>query len=200
MLDGIRRNEPDQWDRFVLLFGPIVYEWCRRSNIAEHDAADIVQEVFKVVAEKISGFRRDRPGDSFHGWLHGITRFKCLDYFRQHANQTIAAGGSTANQRIQQTAATEFTEFDETSLSADRFSLFQRALELIKTEFESHTWQAFWRMTVDDANATDIARELGMTRGAIYNAKYKVLRRLRTEFDGLITIPEESEFAVRQPR
>ncbi|MCA9067701.1 MAG: sigma-70 family RNA polymerase sigma factor [Planctomycetaceae bacterium] len=190
MLDGIRRNDQTQWDRFALLFGPLVYEWCRRAKIPEHDSADIVQEVFKTVAEKIADFRRNQPGDSFHGWMYGITRIKCLDHFRQFAKKATAVGGSSAHQVLQQIPEFDCPELPEAPLESDESSLVRRALELIQTEFETRTWQAFWRVTIDEVKATHVAEELGMSPGAIYNAKYKVLRRLRTEFEGLIPFPD----------
>jgi len=41
------------------------------ANLPEEDVA---QEVFRVAAASIEKFRRERPGDSFRGWLRGITR------------------------------------------------------------------------------------------------------------------------------
>jgi len=191
MLDGIRQNEPEQWTRFVKLFGPLVYEWCRRTGVPEHDSADIAQEVFNIVAAKIDGFRREQPGDSFHGWLHGITRVKCLEHFRQQTRQPAGVGGSTANHQFQQLPANDPGEVDQHQMAGDRLILFQRALNLIKTEFESRTWQSFWRVAIDGNSAADVAEELGMSKGAVYNAKYKILRRLRTEFGEMVSFPGE---------
>ena len=41
------------------------------------------------------------------------------------------------------------------------------------------TWQAFWRSTVDGESATEIANDLGMTAGAVRQAKLRVMVRLR---------------------
>jgi RNA polymerase sigma-70 factor (ECF subfamily) len=46
------------------------------------DAADLGREVFLAVAKGIASFRRDKPGDSFRGWLFGITRNKVVDHWR----------------------------------------------------------------------------------------------------------------------
>ena len=61
--------------------------------------------------------------------------------------------------------------------------LLRRALELIRVEFEEPTWQAFWRTTADGLSAIDVAAELGLSPGAVRQAKYRVLRRLRQELD-----------------
>ncbi|MEZ6092121.1 MAG: hypothetical protein R3C05_29780 [Pirellulaceae bacterium] len=65
-------------------------------------------------------------------------------------------------------------------------ALYDQAIELLQSEFEQSTYQAFLKVAVDGRPPADVASELGMTVGAVYNAKYKVLRRLRTEFDGFM--------------
>src|SRR5690349_18372378 len=60
------------------------------------DAADVAQEVFRTVAARIQDFRRDRPGDTFRGWLWTITRHKIGDHLRRLQRQPSAAGGSDA--------------------------------------------------------------------------------------------------------
>jgi RNA polymerase sigma-70 factor (ECF subfamily) len=62
-------------------------------------------------------------------------------------------------------------------------SLLHRALEIIRIEFEETTWQAFWRVIVDEQPTAAVAEDLGMTPQAVRQAKYRVLRRLRNEMD-----------------
>jgi RNA polymerase sigma-70 factor (ECF subfamily) len=57
---------------------------------------------------------------------------------------------------------------------------------LIRADFEEHTWQAFWAVAVDGRPGTDVAAELGMTPGAVYVAKSRVLRRLREDLGELL--------------
>jgi RNA polymerase sigma-70 factor (ECF subfamily) len=52
-------------------------------------------------------------------------------------------------------------------------------LETIRNEFEGNTWQAFWRTTVENQATSHIADDLGMTRQAVRQARYRVPRRLR---------------------
>jgi RNA polymerase sigma-70 factor (ECF subfamily) len=59
--------------------------------------------------------------------------------------------------------------------------LFHVAAENIKPEFRPATWSAFWRTAVENAEAVAVAGELGMSVGAIYIAKSRVLARLREE-------------------
>lgn len=184
LLQGIRNRQPEHWERFVRLYSPLVYEWCRRAKVGQQDAADVTQEVFKSVAIKVDNFHRDREGDSFRGWLWGITRFKILDHFRAAAARPQVSGGSTAQLGWNRLADEVPEAWDDQQISQDKRALYDQAVELLQSEFEQSTYQAFLKVAVDGRSPADVARELGMTVGAVYNAKYKVLRRLRTEFDG----------------
>lgn len=62
--------------------------------------------------------------------------------------------------------------------------LVQRALELLRAEFEERTYQAFWRMAIEHHSTAEVAAELGMTNRAVRQAKYRVLCRLRQELHG----------------
>ena len=47
------------------------------------------------------------------------------------------------------------------------------------------TWQAFWHTAVDGLMASEVGQRLGMTPGAVYVAKSRVLSRLREEIDSI---------------
>jgi RNA polymerase sigma-70 factor (ECF subfamily) len=137
--------------------------------------------VFKAVATGLDGFRRDRPGDTFRGWLRGITRYKILDHIRRRAGDVEAQGGSEALKQLHQLAEQELPEDTEDDLGG----LYRRALELVRGEFEPRTWEAFWRSAVDGQSPAEIAAALGVTPAAVRKAKSRVLHRLRQEVGDL---------------
>ena len=61
-----------------------------------------------------------------------------------------------------------------------------RALSIMQADFRETTWKACWEMVVSGRPAADIAAELGLTVGAVYAAKVRVLNRLRAELEGLL--------------
>ncbi len=181
LLERAKRRDPGGWARLVRLYGPMVFRWCRVSGIQPSDAADIVQEVFRSVLGGLETFRKDRPGDSFRGWLWTITKNKIRDHVRQGGSAPRAAGGSAAQEQLQQVP----DEPTETEEAVENGLIVRRALELIRPEFEDRTWQAFWRSAVEEQATADIAEDLGITKGAVRQAKYRVLGRLRQELEGL---------------
>ena len=96
LLERLRANDPDAWRRLLDLYQPLVRFWCARGGLAPHDVEDVTQEVFSGVAGGIASFRRDRPGDTFYGWLRGITRNQILLFHRRAQDKPIAVGGSDA--------------------------------------------------------------------------------------------------------
>ncbi len=185
LLERIRGRQPEAWQRLVQLCGPLVYRWCRQYEVARDDAPDLVQEVFAVVALHVDGFHRDRPGDSFAAWLRTVTRNVILGYFRSRRGQPVAQGGTDAQQRFLQVP--ELPEPVEASDVQEASSVIvPLGLELVRAEFESRTWEAFRRVVIERQPSARVAVELGMNIEAVYQAKSRVLRRLRQELDGLV--------------
>jgi len=192
LLERVRGGDASAWDRLVTLYAPLVYHWCRRAQLQEHDAEDVFQEVFQALLTHIGGFRKALPGDTFRGWLFTITANKIRDHFRRTGREPRGEGGTEALVRLSRIAAPERDDPppatpcgadlpDLATLSGGGVErdLFRRALELIRSEFKEQTWRAFWRAAVDGQPAAGVAAELGMSPGAVRVAKSRVLRRLR---------------------
>jgi RNA polymerase sigma-70 factor (ECF subfamily) len=187
LLERARASDQSAWERLVSLYEPLVSRWCRRSGLQEADVADVRQEVFGAVSGALKDFRRDVAGGTFRGWLRRITQHKVYDHLRRRAREPAAAGGSEAHELLAELPAGEetvpgATDPEEASL------LYRRALALIATDFEEHTWKAFWRVVIDDQRPREVALELGMTQSAVSHAKARVLSRLREEFTGLLEV------------
>lgn len=165
------------------LYTPLVRAWCHHQGVSGADADDVAQDVFQAVVTGLAQFQKDRPEDTFRGWLRGITRHKLLDSFRRRSSQPQAQGGTSAGQQMQQVPQPEVTLPEETPEQVA--DLYQRALELVKSEFEQNTWRAFWRTAVDGQSPADTAAELGMSAPAVRMAKSRVLHRLKQEIGDL---------------
>ena len=183
LLHQVRAGDAVAWGRLVELYGPVIYGWSRQAGMSADDAGDLVQDVFRELVEHFDGFRRDRPGDTFRGWLFAITRNKIRDHYRRHRSHAAGEGGTAAQERLlqvpQQPAEAPTEEGCESALE-------RRALELVRGQFEARTWQAFWRLAIDGLPGAEVAKELGMSLPAVYQAKYRVLERVRQEFGDLL--------------
>jgi RNA polymerase sigma-70 factor (ECF subfamily) len=184
LLERARTNDPEAWRRLIDLYRPLVQFWCGRGRLRPEDSEDVVQEVFAAAAAGLTGFRRDRPGDTFRGWLRGISRNQLLLHFRRNQGRPRAAGGPEAAARLEEVADPLATSDKDEEQQIGQ--LYRRALEQVRAEFEERTWQAFWLVAIDDRPLAEVAGELGVTPGAIRQAKSRVLRRLKQEVGDLL--------------
>lgn len=190
LLERVREQDADGWRRLVTLYSPLLYAWCRRSGLEAEVAGDVVQEVFTKVARSIGDFRRDRPGDTFRGWLRTITRNQLRDLARRQAREPRAEGGTSAHLRMEQAPGATLDLPSESESEAEHGLLFRRAINLIQKQFQEPTWRAFWQTVVEGRASADVADDLGMSPGAVRQAKSKVLARLRAEFGDVLELPE----------
>ncbi len=180
----VQAGEPEAWDRFAIIYTPLLYAWARRGGLQPSDAEDVVQDVFRSVLAKIDQFQQRGPDAGLRSWLWAVTRNRVRLHFRERAPQPHASGGSDAAMQLANIPDV-WQRDEEPSTTGDREALVHRALALVKNDFAPDTWQAFWRLTVDGHAVADIAAELGLTTGAVRQAKYRVLGRLRDEIGGL---------------
>ncbi len=181
MLGRVKARDPQAWGRMVHLFGPIVYRWARRAGLQAADSADIVQEVFRAVALYIADLDEQRPGDSFRGWLWTITRSKLSDHFRKQASTPVSGD---AVMEATEAFEPEFEEPDDLHTPSPDVAMVHRVLQAIRPDYEDTTWEAFWQMTAMGRPAATVAESLGISKSAVRQAKYRVLKRLREEVSG----------------
>jgi RNA polymerase sigma-70 factor (ECF subfamily) len=183
LLERARRRDPQAWDRLLQLYRPLVLFWCRRAGLHGPDAEDVSQEVFAAVAGGLERFHCDQPGDTFRGWLRGITRNQVLLCYRRRHHQPPAEGGAGWDQLEQVPDPLAEPDAEE---QAEVGQVYQRALEQVRGDFEDRTWQAFCRTVLDGRSPASLTAELGMTAPAIRQAKARVLRRLKEEVGDLL--------------
>ncbi len=177
-----RLREPDHhqaWEQFVELYAPLIFHWGRRYGLGEADAADLVQEVMAKLVVRLPQFQYD-PHKRFRSWLRTVTLNTARDLHRRRPWQALA---TVAQQAASPEAVPPDDLFEEKEYRA---FLIQRALELMQRHFQETTWRACWEHVVQGRPAADVARELGISPNAVYIAKYRVLRKLRQELQGLL--------------
>ena len=173
LLERLRQPAaPAAWNRFVELYTPVLYAWTRRLGLQPADAADLVQDVFTILVQKLPTFQYDKQ-KSFHAWLKTVLVNRWRDKLRRPVEVPAGAG---------------LVAPDEDALSETEYRrhVVRRALQLMQSDFKPATWRACWEFVVTGKPAEVVARELGLTINAVYLAKSRVLRRLREELHGLL--------------
>ena len=182
LLRQARADDQEAWARLVELYSRRMYRWTRRAGLQPADAANVVQEALQAVARKLGDFRRDRPGDTFRGWLRRIVDNKIRDHYRRVGRMTDrAVGGSESPQPIELVAESVDATWD-TSLAQTGPPLagpVAAAVSQVQSEVSPRDWRFFWRTAVDGQSSSEVAQEFGVTANTVRLVKMRVLRRLR---------------------
>jgi RNA polymerase sigma-70 factor (ECF subfamily) len=100
LIQRVKAQDDDAWAKLVRLYGPLVNFWLVQAGLHGPDGEDVFQEVFTTVARKVGDFRKDRPADTFRGWLRVIVRSRAADHYRRAGRCPKAASGSDAQERF----------------------------------------------------------------------------------------------------
>ena len=174
-------KDGDAWREFFDLYGPVVYRFARNRGLQDADAADLMQDVLRSVARNAHRMEYDPKRGTFRGWLYTVTRNKIYNFLSSQKNRPRASGDSDAHERLQAVPAREEDGPDADWEREYQQRLTDRAMDLVKDEFQPATWQAFWGTAVEGKAAGEVGVGLKMSPGAVYVAKSRVLARLREE-------------------
>jgi RNA polymerase sigma-70 factor (ECF subfamily) len=173
LLERLRQpGDREGWERFIKLYTPLFYYWARQAGV--QDPADLIQDVFLVLIQELPMFQYD-PSKSFRSWLRTILMNKVRKSLRRPPGvQLVSTDLPGPDPR---------EDLDEAEY---RQRLVARALELMQTDFQPATWKAFWECEINGRAAAEVARELGLSVGAVWVNKSRVLARLRQELAGFM--------------
>jgi len=171
------RQDRAAWQQFVELYGSLVYGFARQRGLQDADAADLTQEVFLALARAAGRWQYDPRRGTFRAWLHGVTRNKLAKFLHRRRVQPVGSGDTNAQGRLAEQPDPDYDSEAAWELEFQQ-QLFRMAAAQIQGNFAPTTWLAFWRTAVEGASAAEVAKELGMSVGAVYVARSRVLARL----------------------
>ncbi|HWA99025.1 MAG TPA: sigma-70 family RNA polymerase sigma factor [Pirellulales bacterium] len=188
------------WNQFVEVYSPLIYRFARRRGLQDADAADLMQNVLSAVAHGIRTFDYDVRRGLFRSWLFTIVRNQVASLHQRrqrHPEEQTAHDSAVVRSRaIEQPLAGAEHDEEETWQREYQRQLLDWGLDQVRGEFEEKTWRAFLLAAIEHRPARDVGMELGMTPGAVYIAKSRVLGRLKERIAG---IDEQSAPKLEEP-
>jgi RNA polymerase sigma factor (sigma-70 family) len=186
LLVRLRDGQDDKaWCQFVGIYGPLVYQYGRRHGLQDADAADLAQEVLQVVSKSAGKFSYDPARGTFRGWLFTVARNKWHQLAARIGKQPRGSGDPATVDQLNELPDRGGDDDDDERewTRAYEQRLLDWAMEQVRGEFRESTWQAFWRTAVERASPKNVASDLGLSVGAVYMARARVLARLREQVD-----------------
>ena len=179
------RSDLNAWREFSEIYQPLVFRLARSKGFQHSDALDLSQEVLVRVAGAVERWEPDETKGTFRGWLYRIARNLMIDFLERGKRHPLAGGASGIVKLVEQQADKASME-SQTFDTEFRRQVFAWAADRIRPSFQDTTWQAFWKTAVGEHAAADVAAELGMSIGAVYVARTRVMKKLRSEVQRVI--------------
>jgi RNA polymerase sigma-70 factor (ECF subfamily) len=183
----VRIRDPQDeraWREFLDIYEPLIYRLARRKGFQDADARELSQEVFLAVASAIDRWDPDPSRGSFRGWLFRIARNLMINLLASKRRHPQATGSTDIKHLLEEQAA----PVGEDSALFDRQyqrEVFRWAAGQIRGQFHETTWRAFWLSSVEQREIKEVAETLGLSAGAVYIARSRVMARLRQAVEGL---------------
>jgi RNA polymerase sigma factor (sigma-70 family) len=178
----VRLKDPrdgQAWSEFVAISTPLIDRLARANGLQSADAADIAQEVFRAVAGAIDRYDPDPARGSFRGWLFRIARNLMINLLAARRIRPQATGDSDVQEMLDRVPAPDGAETAFFDLEYRR-RIFVWAADQIRDEFRESTWLAFWLTAVEGQTPRVAAEASGISVGAVYIAKSRVMARLKS--------------------
>lgn len=173
-------GDPDQaaWAEFVELYGDLIYRWCLAWGLQEADARDVTQRVLLKLAARMKTFAYD-PAQRFRSWLRAVAKSALCDFEADRSRQLEAStecGG--INHLLRLEARSDLEERIEAEYERE---LFEEALRRVRLRVAPHTWEAFRLTALEGVRAAEVAQQLHMRVGTVYEARSSVVKKLQEE-------------------
>lgn len=167
----------EAWSQFLSDYGPMLYRFVRSRGLQDADASDLVQDVMRSVGMAIGRLDYAKEKGGFRAWLFTITRNKLSTYFEKRNRIGPTANDTAQFEMLNQAAGNNELE-QQWELEHQR-QLAAVAMDELKPTIEAKTWSAFELTAIQEQSAEAVAKQLGMSKGAVYVARSRVTAKLR---------------------
>ena len=175
LLTGARSANPNAWVMIVTRYSPKIMTWMLLAGVDSSDAPDLLQDVWRSVLMSLKNFRREKPDDTFRGWLRTIAQRRTADYFesrsQQPRNLPLAQLESLQSQNL-------LTDEIAANVS-ERVTLLQKYMQQVESEVKPNTWLVFQMHVIEEKSVEEVAAILKIPTYSVYTSKSRVIKRLR---------------------
>ncbi len=174
-------TDTEAWKEFVSIYGPLIFNYCRKCQLNNCDSEDVCQEVFRRISTSFHSFEYNRNIGKFRSWLGTVTYHEICRCFKKN-QRFINQRGAEGTQEILYEQPGE-----SDAVWSDVFCshIYQTAINNVRTEFNEKTWKAFERTWIENKPPKEVAAELAVEISWVYKAKFHVQKKLKDEIQRL---------------
>jgi RNA polymerase sigma-70 factor (ECF subfamily) len=167
----------EAWDSFAERFRRPVVSFARGMGLKQADAEDVAQETLLAFAEAYRRGQYDPTKGRLSRFLFGIAYRQSLRARRSGVGtgvRDVNVGESAFWSEIPDEQAASGiwdTEWEK--------SVLDNCLQQVRQEFEPQTYRAFEAVVREERQPEEVAQSLGISIKSVYNAKHRILKRIR---------------------
>lgn len=176
LLEGLQASgNRAAWEEFDRRYRPILVAFLRRSGLHESDAEDVAQDTLTCFVRDYAAGRYDRGQGRLRAWLIAIARYRLADLRRAVGRRRERRGESAIDALPEEDDAERIWDEEE------RRVIFESAFRELResSRFRERTLEAFDRVVLKREPIESVCSQLDLTQQEIYNAKNRVVERLR---------------------
>jgi RNA polymerase sigma-70 factor (ECF subfamily) len=178
-LRGLEDRQNEQaWSEFCRRYAPVLTSFGRRLGLNEEDSRDAAQDALLAFAEAYKQGKYEREKGRLRTWLLGIATKKIRDVQRRQVRHAAQGGHATEGTDLIHRVPDDHALGDIWE-EEWRQSVLDACLVELRKQVEPRTMRAFELLVLKEWPTERVADELGMTRGALYQTKNRVLTQLR---------------------
>lgn len=162
------------WYEFVERYGPRILRWCRSRGLDRDACEQVTQDVLSRLSKSLKTFRRE--GQSFRGWLYGVTRNAIADYRATWERGEVQFLDATA-QLLQSSE-----NFIDDIVAND---IQQVAEARTRMKVTLRQWETFVMRQKHGLEYDEISARLNVSVTALYNSVSAVKTTLQEEIEHL---------------
>ncbi len=164
-------ENPQNWNKFVHKFWPVIFGWCRDRNLSEHDSQDVTQNVLVGLFRSLKTHAYDEQLGPFRAWLFAITRNAIHTYFRkQKPFSQLFEDDQVMDELTNEIAANELIDI---------------ALQRVQKTANPDYWRVFELMHSTHCTPDEAATACNLRLDQVYRYKSQILKQLKLVIDEL---------------
>ena len=181
----------EAWSAFLEIYEPLLFRLAAAKGLQTADAEDFVQEVLSAVAKAIGRWSQDESRGSFRAWLFRIAQNMAINFLTRPKHQRLGAGDSRVARMLGELPDREGNS-SALFVREYRRELFRWAAEKVRERTSDRHWRVFWETSVEDRPIADVARDEGISEGAVYIVRSRITKRIREAIAAQTQIDEAS--------
>src|SRR2546427_75274 len=93
------------WTQFEELYAPLIHGFGRKRGLQDADAADLTQDVLRLVARAVQQRQYDPQIGSFRSWLFTVVRNQVGKFLRKRRRQEQGSGDTAMQDLLEEQPA-----------------------------------------------------------------------------------------------